>query len=186
MLNLKVGSAKLGDWQTARRYNYTADFMYRAGVQTGSSALSLGGWSEFDSELSADFGLRTLFANDDLDSGLMFEDETGFDYILCFEVIEHLMNPLIAMRSMRLVCHPETSVFMSWPCRPSAYWTDQHFHEYDDKRFATLVDCSGFKIVAHEKRTLRHHPLFYLTGWRPFMRLSVGRIRWNLVHLMPD
>jgi hypothetical protein len=186
MLDLQVKPATLKDWETARRYKYTADFMHKSGVKQASVTLSLGGWSPLDAKIADKFGLITLFAIDNLDSGILMEDDSNFDCILCFEVLEHLMNPLIAMQSMRLLCHDDTSVFISFPHRPSQFWSDQHFHEYDESRFLHLVDCSGFEVVSHEKRTFYHHPLFYFTGFRPFLRLTIGRIRWNLYHLKPS
>lgn len=93
--------------------------------------------------------------------------EYGFDYVFCFEVIEHLLNPRLFFDNLRKHVHKDTRIFLSYPSRPKILWNDQeHFHEYDKLRFNYLLKKTGFKIVRQKNIYVRRKP----TGIRPLLR----------------
>jgi len=90
--------------------------------------------------------------------------------IICLEILEHLYNPLFALESMRQALLPGGVIYLSTPGRPKHLWTDQHFHEIDDKRIGWLFRRAGLVIERQAKVPLRRGILWHLRGVRPLMR----------------
>lgn len=95
-----------------------------------------------------------------------------YNRVFCFEVIEHLLNPRYFMDNLHKVTTEDCQVFLSYPSRPKFLWNPiDHFHEYDKKRFNFLLEATGWKIIRKGKIRLLHRWWFYLTGFRPILRL---------------
>jgi len=96
-----------------------------------------------------------------------------FDVIFCFEILEHLMNPLLFLEQLKNRCNKDTDIFITFPNNPLWLWGDRHFNEYTKNRFYTLISEAGYKIEAYEwdKAYLRWRTIF--TGIRPIIRYFV-------------
>jgi len=96
-----------------------------------------------------------------------------YENAFCFEVIEHLCNPLLFLIKLKSYLTDNGKLFVSFPSgRPQFLWTNGHFHEYGKKRAEKLFEMAGYKI-ARKTRTsiLWKKPHEYFKGVRPLLRL---------------
>ena len=103
-------------------------------------------------------------------------NKSRFDAIFIFEVLEHLINPLLFLESLKNYITKDTLVFISYPEHfIKQFWSNNHFNEYDKKRFEYLINEAGYKIIKH-KSILWLWCKFrnYFTGIRPILRLVTG------------
>jgi hypothetical protein len=92
-----------------------------------------------------------------------------YDTITCFEVLEHLMNPLRFIEEMRPFNGKR--MYLSTPlCPPLTSWMWKgHFTEYRLEALLTLFEYVGLEVVRYE--IFRTLPFKHaLTGIRPFIR----------------
>jgi SAM-dependent methyltransferase len=98
-----------------------------------------------------------------------------FDVITCFEVIEHLQNPLFLMKQMTEKLKAGGIIFLSTPSRPRMFWPDYHFNEMNDKQLDKWIfSQAGMKIVKKDRLKIHLPMITYFTGIRPFMRLFIN------------
>ncbi|HOT97733.1 MAG TPA: methyltransferase domain-containing protein [bacterium] len=180
-LNLQVDACDVSDFQGKLRFNFTRRFV-ASGITEPGEVLSIGPENAFDQAMAGVFQLGYNSTTGDLDREWR-APEKPYAYVFCFEVIEHLMNPLHFLETLQRYLQPGTRIFLSTPRRPHAFWNNQHFHEYDTLRFTHLLTSAGYEVVRHEARVTWYHPLFYLSGLRPFLRLTVGRSKTHLYEL---
>lgn len=173
--NLKCENVRLwGDAQTFRRFKTTKEFIGRK--FTGGQILDCGTWNQFGEKMATELGAKYCPADDtdfDID-GLYFEYDWAepISAVFCFEILEHLLNPLGALATIKWECEQDNAkAYVTFPRVPRWLQSDRHFHEFRDIEFRTLVDKAGFEIVRYESHRNRHDWLFYLTGFRPFIRL---------------
>ena len=119
------------------------------------------------------------FLEEKLDISASSIDNIDFDYhmiegkygtIFCFDILEHLFNPLFALENIKKSLLPNGIIYISIPYRPHFMWTEHHFHEMDDKRRKWLFDRAGLQIVKHKKVPLRGRFVEHLRGIRPLIR----------------
>ena len=122
-----------------------------------------------------------------VEEGLPFEDES-FDGIVLKDVLEHLDEPVAAVREVRRVLRPGGQVFASSPDAQRWVWDDYtHVRPFTRKSFRLLFEDQGFDVerVSYEtvapgsgvvsrytRRKRRPWPLSWL-AWVPFMRRNV-------------
>lgn len=95
----------------------------------------------------------------------------SYDVVFCFEVIEHVMNPLLLLDNIAKVLLPDGVVFLSTPLRPHFLETPLiHFHEFDLSRLRLLLEKSHLRVIRQKKLRLKYPLRFHLTGIRPFLR----------------
>ncbi|MCC7430963.1 methyltransferase domain-containing protein [bacterium] len=101
--------------------------------------------------------------------------EGNFDTVFCFEVVEHLMNPLHLLLEIRSCLTSNGTLFLSTPLhKPHFLWDKHHFTELDFGRLKTLVTRAGFTIT--KSKIVRSRPLWwYFRGFRPLLRLFFNR-----------
>lgn len=93
-----------------------------------------------------------------------------YDTIFCFEVLEHLQNPLFFLIQIKKMMKQDSVLYLSVPSKPKWLWTNHHFFEYDNKHLEKwLLIPAGFKIVRHKKFRLIRHWTVYLIGVRPLL-----------------
>lgn len=95
-----------------------------------------------------------------------------YDTVFCFEIIEHLQNPLHFMKQLRKI---GKTVFLTTPARPMFLWSPHHFFEMPPKHIEKFIFIpSGFTVVRKKRLYVSFRWWFYLTGIRPFLRLFLN------------
>jgi len=97
-----------------------------------------------------------------------------YDIVLCFEVLEHLANPLLFLRTLKRYLSPTAYVFISIPNHLlRRHWRTLHYHEIDPVRFEFLCEQAGYEIMFHKVH--RYWPrLRDISGIKPFLRYISG------------
>lgn len=187
-MNLECQDVQLwGDAQTSRRWHRTKRFMVAAGLESNlRNVLDIGPGGEFGMNLAKAFETENYhYTVGDLDSmsgWYPYPDQSTFDYVTCFEVLEHLMNPEQFLENLKKYCTESTDIYISFPRIPRWLMSDRHFHEFRDIEFRKMVDKAGYRIEAYENFRNRHNWLFYLRGIRPFIRFWVMLFGMSRVH----
>lgn len=84
----------------------------------------------------------------------------SFDLVVCYETIEHLTNPLDALKEMQRVLKKDGSaliamdsgsllfrvVWFFWERTKGKVWQDAHIHPYNHKELTNIIKKAGFKI----------------------------------------
>ena len=135
----------------------------------GSPLADLGEPNPFATRLSALLNTPIESVNIDLDNDII----TGqYGTIFCFEVIEHLFNPLHCLNQIYRALHKDGILYLTTPYSFLRLLTGKrHFHEIDDKRILWLFDKAGFKVVKKDKISVRWELWKHFTGFRPILRL---------------
>ncbi len=71
--------------------------------------------------------------------------------ITCFEVLEHVQNPLMLANQMWLHLRPGGRLYLTTPVR---WWMGKylhHFHEFDEGQLYLLLETTHFKILRFER-----------------------------------
>ncbi len=103
-----------------------------------------------------------------------FKDNPIYTNILIFEVIEHLMNPLLFLKSLRIsfMKDDDSTRYLSTPIKRPKWMRNKehHFHEFNYNELCYLIDQAGFKII-DEKRINITRWWYMFTGIRPLLRV---------------
>ena len=143
------------------------------------------GWDSLDIGQSNYIG-RSLGAKEntlpcDFNNEILTEFK-GYNTIYCFEVINHVMNPLNFMRQIHSLLYSGGTCYLSCPKLWLIPWhhCKHNFVNYAPERLKKLFEYAGFEVVRHE--THNPWPLrFAFTGIRPFFRFLFNRIEvWEL------
>lgn len=98
-----------------------------------------------------------------------------FDTIFCFEVLEHLQNPLFFMGQLKEMLKPGGIIYLSTPGRPKILWTEHHFMEYKPNHLKKwILDPLELMVVRRKKIRTPHTVWFHLSGLRPFLRIFLN------------
>lgn len=125
--------------------------------------LDAGDRNPFNDQIERKFGVTLTSTKGDLDE---IELPKEYDFITCFEVLEHLMNPLWFLRQAKKSLKPQGVLYLSTPInKPKFLWRDDHFHEFDELRLLALVDKADFEVVRSQRMRC-----YKLTGFRPMLR----------------
>ncbi len=157
-------------WHTRLRWEKTITFIKV--VPAASRGLDIGERSSLTAQLES-------FLNCPFDStavDLDVDPLTGrYDVVTCFEIIEHLFNPLHLLLQIREIMAPAGRLYLSTPSRkPHFLWSPSHFHEMSFHSIKALFDRAGFTILRQQKITI--FPWwFYFKGVRPLLRAFYER-----------
>ena len=144
---------KILGWEEIRKSVF-ADFGDSSGVflrAFGKDGTSVNIASEIISHLKSK-GMKAIKA--DIDCSLPFRDDE-FDYILLFETLEHLPNPLASLREIYRVCRKALFVSIPYATRTKVYrfnygegipLYEHHIFEFSDEDFRKIVSHTDFKI----------------------------------------
>ena len=150
------------------RFNQTVDFI----GEPVCPILSIGEKSLFDTQLSVHFDREIDFTVGDLDSFYWEARRNTYNTVFCFEVLEHLLNPLLFLSTLKYLLDDDSRVYVSIPNHLLKYhWGTGHYHEIDEMRFRYLCDRAGYEIVRMKVR--RYYPLFP-NGIRPLIKYVIG------------
>jgi SAM-dependent methyltransferase len=116
----------------------------------------------------------------DLNLGVKAPDK-DYELILFSEIIEHLMNPLSAMRDCHDLLKPGGRCIVSTPIASRlSFQSPHHFTEYKPDRMRKLFEYAGFKVVKYKKINIWDRR-FMFYGVRPFFRVLFHRSQlWML------
>ena len=162
----RLPNDEISRWGAAeqRRLLKTIEFI----DDVDSPLADLGEPNPFVARLSALLNLPIESVDIDLDNDII----TGqYGTIFCFEVLEHLYNPLHCLSQIYRALHQDGILYLSTPYRMKLLWGNRHFHEIDDKRIEWLFDAAGFRIVKKDKICIRWELWKHFTGFRPVLRL---------------
>jgi len=134
----------------------------------GSSALDLGDRTKLTESLESLLGFSIENTHFDLD--YKFSLDRKFDYVFCFEVIEHPMNPLVCLESACQLLANNGRLFISTPIdRPRFLRGPRHFHEFAEDELMALIDKANFVVEA--KTRINPVPWYWcFKGIRPLLR----------------
>jgi len=91
--------------------------------------------------------------------------------ILCFEILEHLQNPLYFLEKIKEKIAFGGVLYLSTPHRPKFLWPDYHFNEMSGKHIQKwLLNPLDLKIVRSKKLYINGGLKTYLIGFRPLYR----------------
>ena len=115
-----------------------------------------------------------------IDSGDFNFDELKapkVDGVFCFEVLEHLQNPLFFMKQlMKLTDGP---IYVLMPENPRWLWHPMHFMEMKKKHFERwILNPLDLRIVRQKKILFVSSWKVYLIGLRPLLKLIAGEIKF--------
>ncbi len=170
-------------WHTRLRWEKTMTFI-KVGP-AASRGLDIGERSSLTTQLELFFNCPFDSTTIDLDVDPLTE---RYDVVTCFEIIEHLFNPLHLLLQIREVVPPGGRLYLSTPSgKPHFLWSSSHFHEMSFSSIKALFDRAGFSILRKKKITT--YPWwFYFKGVRPLLRavfertwlfeLSAEKKRW--------
>ena len=97
--------------------------------------------------------------------------ETKYDTILCFEILEHLFNPLTFLESMKSMLAEDGYIYLSTPYqRPAFLRGIRHFHEIPTDRLMWLFEAAGLEVVETGKATMAGNWYNHLKGVRSMLR----------------
>ncbi len=99
-----------------------------------------------------------------------YSGEMKYGTVLCFEVLEHLFNPLFFLENLKDVMTDDGVLYLSVPGRIKLLWGPHHYHEPDDKRLGWLFERAGFKVEKKGKAPAGGKLRYHLLGIRLFMR----------------
>ena len=157
------------------RKRYLATLQFVNSIPTTGTVLSIGGKPVVDVKIAQESALIHYFTEGDLDYcnwQVAGEHPEKFDNVFIFEVIEHLINPLLMLEELKRYVDKNTQIFISYPeAFLKKYMSPKHFHEMDIDRFEYMIDKAGFKIEKATSITTYFDKWYYpLTGIRPLLK----------------
>lgn len=94
-----------------------------------------------------------------------------YDTILCFEVLEHLMNPLLFLKEISDMLLPGGKIYLSTPYLwPQILKGGHHYHEIPTDRLMWLFEEAGLKVVRSGRVSIAGSLIYHLKGIRPLLR----------------
>lgn len=94
-----------------------------------------------------------------------------YDVIFCFEVLEHLFNPLLFLRELRGLLSEGGVIYLSTPRQWPQYLSAvHHYHEIPTDRLMWLFDAAGLTVDEVTKVTIAGNWYDHLHGVRPMLR----------------
>ena len=182
-LNLKVWPDPARTTRAQLDYRYKIVTEWLSGYGMREPVLDIGPPNEFGKILSDNFNYRYHYTVGDLDYSDWHPTIDKSNTVLCFEVLEHLINPGLFLTRLKMFIDDDTDIFVSVPRRGLIEWMGSnskfksihHFHEFDEDTIQFLFKECGYKVLEHRqflrKVTLRE--LF--GGWKEIIRTLSGR-----------
>jgi len=142
------------------------------GKRNIGKTLDIGERNPLTEVLEKHFSTKIDNTNIDLDIGKL---KGRYDTIFCFEVLEHLFNPLHFLTEAYKVLKTNGKMYLSTPKgKPHFLWWKHHFHEFHEQELNHLIKRASFKIV--KRKYYNVLPISKgFTGFRPFLRMFLQR-----------
>lgn len=171
-------SVGLEDYMTVKRLNEYLDFF----DEYKSPVLDIGAPNNMGKAIESDFqnrGYGDVKMDNTLESDfneIVRAPREKYGTIFCFEVLEHVMNPLSFMRELHNLLDHAGVLYISTPRAAfiSIYASNYHFAEYKEPKLETLFAWAGF--VLEKKKIFSVYPWWHaVMGIRPLWRLIFQR-----------
>lgn len=118
----------------------------------------------------------------DLNFDALVTEKSSYGTIFCFEVLEHLQNPLFLLSEIKKKMLPDTTLYLSMPCKPMYLLGAHHYFEMKPDHFQKwLLTPLGMIITDKRKISFRRSWMEYLIGLRPLIRLFTTKNGWKEV-----
>jgi SAM-dependent methyltransferase len=168
------------------RHRYTAKFISKH-IPDGSRVLEIGGSRQVSYWLQAKkkYDLVTVNIRPPADYELNIEKDSlerigeKFRYVTLFEVIEHLENPMHALRNIRNVMEKDGLFLGSTPNRFDPYFflgakiNDDHNYVFDALTIKHLLKICGFEPIEVKSRVF---PIKLYTKERLFVPIDLSKL----------
>lgn len=142
-----------------KRYAYTLSFI----KDLGGVVLDCGESNKLKHLMEKKFNIKINSTKGDLDFVTI---DGKYDFILAFEMVEHLMNPLWLLCQINSALKPNGILYLSTPInKPKLLWRPDHFHEFDEYRLKQLFQKANFEVIRYERKRFGN-----LLGIRPIIR----------------
>lgn len=163
------------------RVNAVIDFM-QGGIRSFPAA-DIGEKNKFVELLSKRLGAKIESIEvADLNFDTLITERDFYGTIFCFEVLEHLQNPLFLLSEIKKKMLPDTILYLSMPCKPMYLLGAHHYFEMKPDHFQKwLLTPLGMIITDKKKISFRRSWTEYLIGLRPLIRLFTTKNGWKEV-----
>ena len=183
-LDLKCLPSTLETPGAGKRYRKTLEFVNS--IPTFGNVLSIGELSDIDVKIAQELTLKHYYTEGDLDYPgwqIVGEHPGRFDNVFIFEVIEHLINPMLMLTELKRYIDKNTQIFISYPQSfLKKYMSPKHFHEMDVDRFEYMIDKAGYRIETATSITTYFDKWYYpLIGIRPLLK-TITFVDWYFKH----
>ena len=107
-----------------------------------------------------------------------------YQTIFCFEILEHLQNPLLFMQELTKCLEDDGDLFLSMPGRIRFMWSKTHFFEMPEKHFSKwILNPLDLKIVRSKKIRIKSKITFRsFIGIRPIIRLFLIPFNYTTIY----
>ena len=162
------------------RVNAVIDFMQGT---VALPAADIGEKNKFVELLSESLGVKIESIEvADLNFDTLITERLSYGTIFCFEVLEHLQNPLFLLSEIRRKMISSTTLYVSMPCKPMYLLGNHHYFEMKPHHFQKwLLTPLGMVITDKRKISFRRSWTEYLIGLRPLIRLFTTKNGWKEV-----
>ena len=148
-----------------RRLKQTVELINKQGGLEHMRVLVIGGKAFFEPMLEDCYNVK--FDYTDFDLHYPFPTKEKHDAILCFQVIEHVLNPLLMLEEIKKLMHENSKLYISYPTHGTRFFMSSgHFNEYDKSRFDYLLKIAGLDVVDYFKRIIWSN----IWGIRPLLK----------------
>lgn len=135
----------------------------------GKSIVDIGEDNPLKGMIEAGLSVKIDSFNADFDNTFCMGKK--YDVILCFEVLEHLFNPLQFVEQLKCMLNKGGVIYLSTPYQyPQFLKAVHHFHEMPNDRLMWLFDAAGLTVVEMKKITIAGNWYNHLKGIRPVLR----------------
>ena len=94
-----------------------------------------------------------------------------YDVILCFEVLEHVMNPLLFLNQLRDLLNSNGVIYLSTPYQqPQILKAIHHYHEIPTDRLMWLFKSAKLTVKDSDRITIAGNWYNHILGIRPVLR----------------
>ena len=137
--------------------------------------IDLGDRTEMDMLVESKFKVAIENTNHDLDYPFIYQNK--YSNVFMFEIIEHLVSPLVCLESIKPYIIQGGTIFLSTPIYRPKWMRNKkiHFHEFNFNELEHLIEKAEFKII--DKKIINPTKFRYaFSGFRPFLRwLGIDR-----------